>query len=203
MSKRLNRDDIDRWHDYNLHLPSRTIYIGSEATAILPDVDESGTDALMSERAVKNLFILNSISQDPIKIIMNNPGGDWYHGMAIYDAIKQSKAMITMEVSGNASSMGSIILQAADERVMHPHAVMLLHYGSLATDGHVKDVYRTTDEYKRYDAIMEDIYLEQIKRKHPKYTRKQLQDKIRHDCYLSAQEALDLGLIDRVAVFTV
>src|SRR5688572_25841186 len=108
MSKRHTRDDIDKFHDYNIYIPTRTLYMGSEYT---DDTGESGVDALMASRFLKNLSILEAINQEPITIIMNNPGGDWFHGVAIYDAIKAAKSHVTIKVLGMAMSMGAVILQ--------------------------------------------------------------------------------------------
>jgi len=67
---------------------------------------ESGTDAKMAESLIKNLVILENINKEPITIIMNNIGGDVYHGIAIYDAIKACESRVTIKVFGSAQSMG-------------------------------------------------------------------------------------------------
>jgi hypothetical protein len=58
VSKRLIKDDVDRFHDYNLYAPSRTIYMGSEHYT---DDGEGGTDGLMAESFLKNITISISI----------------------------------------------------------------------------------------------------------------------------------------------
>ena len=89
---RINKETLDRWFDYNVDVESRTIYMGS----IQSDMDfESGVNSSMAEYFIKGIHMLESKSVDSIIIIMNNPGGDWYHGMAIYDAIKMSKCHCT------------------------------------------------------------------------------------------------------------
>ena len=128
MTKRVNRDDIDKLHDYDVYIPTRTIYVGSIHVS---DEGESGTDAHMAERLLKNIHILEALNKDPITIIFNNIGGDVNHGLAIYDGIKNSECHITIKVFGHAMSMGSIILQAADERLMSPNASQMIHYGKI------------------------------------------------------------------------
>jgi ATP-dependent protease ClpP protease subunit len=93
---------------------------------------------------------------------MNNPGGDWYHGMAIYDAIKYSSCECTIKVYGHAMSMGSIILQAADHRIMMPNSRFMIHYGYDGKAGHAKIVYKWADEGKRVNWEMENLYLEKM-----------------------------------------
>lgn len=197
MSKRVNRDDIDKFHDYSLYIPSRTIYMGSEHVSD-DDFSESGVEATMAERQIKNLHILDVISEDPITIIMNNIGGDVNHGLAIYDAIKACRSHVTIKVFGHAMSMGSIILQAADERIMSANSSQMIHYGSLGVDKHAKTAYKIVDEFKRIDKWMEKMYLEKIKEKIPHFTTPRLQRMLDHDTFLTAQQSVDLGLADKV-----
>jgi ATP-dependent Clp protease protease subunit len=195
MSRRFNKDSLDQLHDYGLYLPTRTIYMGSE----LVDLDdESGTDALMAEKTIKNLTILESLNNEPITIIANNPGGHVSHGLAIYDAIRACKSPVSMKIFGQASSMGSIILQAADERIMSPQSSQMIHYGSVSLDGEAQTVYKATQEYKRIDKWMEDMYLTHIHEKNPRFTRQKLQSLLKADTYLTAKESVALGLADKV-----
>lgn len=195
MSKRLNRDDIDKWHDSGIYVPTRHIFIGSEQSN--DDMDESGCDYLMAERAIKNLHILESINQDPITILMNNIGGDEYHGFAIYDAVKLCKSHVTIKVMGHAMSMGSIILQAADERLMSPTSRQMIHYGTWGVHDHAKTAQKWAKEGEKIDKWMEQMYLEKIKEKNPKYTLAKLQRLLDHDTFLTAKESVELGLADK------
>lgn len=195
MSRTRDKDYYEYFYDYDIWIPSSTLYLGSVSDV---DGDESGTNYEMTERAVKGLHILDSKADSPITIIMNNLGGDEYHGLAIYDTIKLCKNHITIKARGHAMSMGGIILQAADERQMSANSRLMMHYGSFSFDGNAQDAYRWVDENKKIDKFMEDLFLEKIKEKHPKYTRAKLQEKLNSDYILSAKEALELGLIDKI-----
>lgn len=197
MSKRVNRDDIDKFHDYSLYIPGRVIYMGSEHVND-DDFSESGVEATMAERQIKNLHILDIASDEPITIIMNNPGGDVNHGLAIYDAIRACRSHIIIKVFGHAMSMGSIILQAADERIMSENSSQMIHYGEFAVEKHAKTGYKIVDEFKRVDKWMEKMYLEKIKEKQPHFTLARLQRMLDHDTFLSAKESVELGLADKV-----
>jgi ATP-dependent Clp protease, protease subunit len=197
MSKRVNRDDIDKFHDYSLYIPGRTIYMGSEHIND-DDFSESGVEATMAERQIKNLHILDIASDEPITIIMNNPGGDVNHGLAIYDAIRACRSRIIIKVFGHAMSMGSIILQAADERIMSENSSQMIHYGAFAVDKHSKTGYKIVDEFKRIDKWMEKMYLDKIKEKQPHFTLARLQRMLDHDTFLSAKESVELGLADKI-----
>jgi len=198
MSKRVNRDDIDKFHDYSLYIPTRTIYMGSEHVND-DDFSESGVEATMAERFVKNITILEMASQEPVTIIMNNPGGDWFHGMAIYDAIKTAKSHVTIKVFGMAMSMGGVLLQAADERIISPNAKFMMHYGYMGlSPTHSKIFDKWSDENKRINKEMEQLFLSKIKEKHPDFKLKKLEEMLNFDTILSAQETVDLGLADKV-----
>jgi len=195
---RIARDDIDHWFDFGVSVPSNTLYMGS-AEYDAEGERENGVDFLMAERTIKGLHLLDQKKDKPITIIMNNPGGDVYHGAAIYDAIKGCKNHITIKVYGHAMSMGSIILQAADERIMAPNSKFMIHYGTWGINGsHTKTFQKWAEECKRYDKWMIDMYLERIREKHPKYSRKKVDEMCNFDTILTAKETVDLGFADKV-----
>lgn len=197
MSKRVNRDDIDKFHDYGLYLPNRTIYMGSESYP--EDGSESGVDGMMAERFIKNISILNLTNQEPITIIMNNPGGDWCHGMGIYDSIVSSRCHVTIQVLGMAMSMGGIILQAANKRVMSPNSKFMMHYGYMGMDSnHTKVFEKWAEESKKINLDMEQIFMKKILEKHPDFKLKRLRDMLNFDTILTAKEAVELGLADKI-----
>lgn len=191
-----SRDDLDRFHDYGIHIPTRTIYMGSETSSEFDG--ESGVDFLMAERIVKNLHILDAMGDQPITIIMNNVGGDVYHGMAIYDAIKACRNKVIIHGMGNVMSMATLILQAGDERILSPHAVFMIHHGYDRKDGHVKTVRSWIKFGERFDEILNLIYLDRIRQKKPQFTMKKLDKLLDFDTILTAQEAVNLGLADSV-----
>lgn len=199
MSRRINKDDIDKFFDYELHIPTRTIWCGSVSA---DDGAETGTDFQMAERLIKGLWILDKSApsgEQPITILMNNLGGNEYHCFAMYDAIKACKNHVTIIGIGHVMSAGSIMFQAADERIMTPHARMMIHYGTwFVPEDHPKNVYKTADEGKKIDKIMKDMYLERIREKHPMYTEDELDKLLNFDTYLDPHEAVALGLADKV-----
>ena len=198
MSK-LVKESIDRFYDYDIHVETRTLYVGS--VEIYED-GESGTDGAMAARAIKGLHLLDSSAptgDKPITIIMNNIGGCEYHGMAIYDAIRACKNHVTIIGRGHLMSMGSIIFQAADVRIMAPHCSMMIHYGTADVPrDHPKIVYAWAEQCKKLDLMMENLYLEKIKQKHPNYTLEQVKQDCMFDKFYSPQEAINLGLCDLI-----
>ena len=71
------RENIDRWYDLNLDVDNRTLFMGSVGSD--SEGSESGVDNFMAEYFIKGIHVLESKNDKPITIIMNNPGGDWYH----------------------------------------------------------------------------------------------------------------------------
>lgn len=197
MGRRPSLDNLDRFHDNNLFVPTRTIYIGSEENSI--EDGESGTDGAMAERVIKNLHILESISNDPINIIMNNIGGDVFHGMAIYDAIRACNSRVIIKATGYVMSMGSIIFQAGDERILTPHSVMMIHHGYDSHDNHVKTVRNWVEFGKKFDEVIVQIYLDKIREKNPNFKRNKLDNLLDFDTLLFPEDAVKLGLADKVA----
>ena len=193
---KISKEEIEMFHNYKVWISKRTIYMGSESYD--EEGDESGTDNFMVERFIKNIEILESMNHKPITIIMQNCGGDIHSGMALFDRIKLSPCYVTIKVFGEASSMGSLILQAADLRLMSENAVQIIHYGSFSVGGEAKSAYKFVEEFKRIDRFMEKLYMEKIKKKDPLYKLGRLQRLLSHDTYLTAQKSVDLGLADKI-----
>lgn len=179
------RGNTDYFFDYSINIPKRTIYMGPQ------------TDEEMAEFFLKAMDLLSHSTAD-INIIMNNEGGDEYHGLAIYDSILTSESHITITVYGCAMSMGSWILQAADERVLAPNATVMLHDGSWRLDADFKQARAQMDEAERLNVLMEDTYLAKMQEKDPRMTRTKLRKLLAVDLFLPAEEAVKLGLADRV-----
>ena len=199
MATRMIRDDVDKFLEYDVHLPTKTFYMGSCCDTW--GEGESGTDFQMAERSIKVLHLLDNLPANGsgITIIMNNLGGDFYHGMAIYDAIQNCSAHVTVIATGYAMSMGSIILQAADTRLMMPSARMMIHYGwdSMGA-AHHKDFMSYAEESKKLRDWMETLYVTKIQEQHADFNKVMLADFMNFDRYLSAQEAVDLGQADGI-----
>jgi ATP-dependent Clp endopeptidase proteolytic subunit ClpP len=196
MARRYSKDDIDKFHDYQIWEPDRVLYLGSHHDH---SGAEAGVDYRMAESLIKNLTILDRTLHDTgITIKMNNIGGEVYHGMAIYDAILTCQNNVTIIVYGHCMSMGSLILQAADTRIMTLNSRMLVHYGHTEVSGHPLDVYRTIEEMKSMDDIVNSIYLQRIKQAKPRFTREEFENMIKFECYLSSKQAMELGLCDKI-----
>jgi ATP-dependent Clp protease, protease subunit len=196
--------DLGHIYDCNIDTIKRTVFfmpynnagdIGSAWARDAWEVDDWSAQSL-----IKGLYTLDCLNNKPITIIWLSYGGDWDSGMAIYDYIKNLKSPVALKAYGRIRSMGTILLQACSKRLLSVNCMFLIHYGSAYCGGHQKDVIAFTDSMQKDNVTMENIYLEQIRKKHPKFTREKLQDMMKYDKYMTAQEAVDLGLADKVLI---
>ena len=200
MSRRPNKDHLETLHEYGLYVPTRTIFMDSSSQE---DGEETGVNYFMAVRFCKNLHHLESVSKDPVIIILNTGGGSVDAGMAIYDEIKNSPCHITVVVKGQASSMGSVILQAADERVLRPNASVMFHSGSMPIGGnnaseHISHAKFELARAKKIDQILFEKIAEKYTADGKTITFNKFQDMNNRGKYMNAQEAVDIGLADRI-----
>lgn len=176
----------DTWHSRGVTFSTRTIYFGEEV------------GARHSAQVIKNLHVLEQLSHEPIRLLINSFGGDVYCGLAIHDAIETSKCEVTGVVRGAAMSAASLILQACSKRLMGPSSTQMIHYGTVSADVHAKTFEKYADESARINRKAEEIYLARIREKKPRYSLKMLQDLLDHDTFLDAAQSIDLGLADAI-----
>lgn len=193
------KEDIDRFFDYSCYAPARYLYLGSTNTGDAENEGwESGTDSEMAEYAIKGISYLESVSPRPITIFANNLGGSWEHGMAIYDIIRASRCHITMVALGHACSMGSIIFQAADTRIIARHCTFMIHDGTEELSGHTGNVERWARQIPKLKQRMYEIYRERMRAQTPKITIRAVEKLCILDTIYNAQETVDVGLADWV-----
>lgn len=192
------KEDIDRWFDYSYLSTQRTIYVGSIDAEMESGEGESGTDCQMSEYFLKAMIHLNRISNKPIVVHMNNLGGSWYHGMAMYDAIRASTSHIYGVCWGHAMSMGSIIIQACDSRIVTPHCTFMIHDGTENINGDCKSVEAWAKYATRTRKRMYEIYFSRMREAKPRITIKKIEELCSHDTIFTSREAVKNGLADWV-----
>ncbi len=181
-----------------------------QGDAMLPGMDDTDYKArvvylfgevneYMASKVVKAINRLNK-TKGKITVYLNSPGGCVYSGMAIFDMFRCSKNKITIKVCGIAMSMGAVILQAGHERIITKNSRIMVHVGQTAFGlDHVNNVKKAMEDCEKIDSMVEDIFLEVVKRKKPKMTKVVLhKEMMEFDRYFSAEEALDWGLVDKV-----
>jgi ATP-dependent protease ClpP protease subunit len=151
----INIDTIPDINTYGVDVTNREIYLHSY---IANSEEDPGIDYKMASIFYKNLRMLDTISHDPIIIHMNSVGGSWNDGMTIFDAITICQSYVTIVTYGQAESMSSVILQAADKRVMTPNSYFMCHFGSSLYSGNFLDVQKCAAFEKKGASLMLDIY---------------------------------------------
>ena len=181
-----NKDSIvDQVHDKGLDMRTRTIFLQG-------DVDES-----TYEEFSRNMHLLEKGTGE-ITIKLCSGGGHVSYGWGIYDLIKESKHFVRIIVEAKCESMATIILQAADERIIHKNARMMIHIGTESyEEQHAMDIRRWQGWGDKEEAKTQEIYLEKIREKKPRFTKKKLQDLLTFDTILGPKEAIELGLLDK------
>lgn len=198
MTRKQSYDDAALFMEHNIHIPTRTIYLGS--ASMDENNDEDGVNFILAEQIIKGLHILDGSATDKeIVILLNNPGGSVTEGMAIFDAIKGCKNPVTIKVFGKCWSMGGYILQSADRRVMTQHSSFMLHEGYTGyPSNHPRIVKKWFDYDQKQDKMLFDLYLRKIREVQPKFQAKTLEDMLLFDTILSPEETKALGLCDDV-----
>jgi len=136
-----------------------------------------------------------------VNVVISSPGGGAYYAFAIYDALRElSEKGIKVKavVQGWAASAAAmIVLQAADERIAYPSARFLVHECRRWVFFAVERSSDLKDEVKEMDAITERIF--EIMSNRCKKTREEIHSLIeRKEIWMSANEAKDWGLIDKI-----
>lgn len=141
------------------------------------------------------LFLESEDKNKDIKLYLNTPGGSVTAGLAIYDTIQYVKPDVTTICVGLAASMGAVLLAAGTKgkRFALPNAEILLHQVMGGAEGQATDIkIRAEHILKVRDRINE------ILAKHTNQSLKKIEKDTDRDYFMSAEEAKNYGLIDKV-----
>lgn len=132
---------------------------------------------------------------DTIELHINSNGGSVKEGVAIYNQLKQKKCKeIVAYVDGFAYSIASVILQAADRRIMGLGTSLLIHNMWISIAGNAEDLRKAADDL---DVLMQSnrqIYLEKAT-----ITEEELIDLMNKESYLTPDQAIEMGFADELA----
>ena len=152
----------------------------------------------MSNLIVAQLLFLESENTDKdISLFINSPGGVVTAGMAIYDVMQFIKCDVATYVMGQACSMGSLLATAgaAGKRFMLPNARHMIHQPSGGARGQATDMAIQVEEILKMKKTLTDIY---VKHNSKGKSYEQFAADMERDKFMSAQEALEYGLIDKI-----
>lgn len=178
---------------YGVDLKNRRIYFGVNLDTA--DVNES-TDFTVSavEYAVRALHRMASDAPNkPIEIHMCSYGGDPYAMLRLYDEIHACPSQVKFYGSGAIMSSATWIMAGCDERYLHPNTTVMVHDGSEGFDGKHTDHQIQAAEMKRLQDKLYEIYAENSRMPVEFWA-----DVCQRDLYMSASEAVSLGLADKI-----
>ena len=156
------------------------------------DVNEHSASLLVAQ-----LLFLESQGNEDITFFINSPGGVVTAGMAIYDTMQFIKPDVATVVMGQACSMGSLLATAGapGKRKMLPNARHMIHQPSGGAGGQATDMEIQVEEILKMKKNLTQIY---VNHNSKSKTFEQFRHDMERDKFMSAQEALEYGLIDEI-----
>jgi ATP-dependent Clp protease protease subunit len=182
---RMPGEQYTQWVDiYNRLYRERIIFLGR-------DIDDEIANQIIA-------VMLYLDSEDPgkdIQLYINSPGGMVTSGLAIYDTMQHIKSDVVTICVGLAASMGSFLLSAGakGKRLALPHSRIMIHQPSGGTRGQASDIEIEAREILRIRHQLNNIYADNTGQ-----TLAKIEKDMDRDFFLSAAEAKEYGLIDRV-----
>lgn len=165
-------------------LQNRIVFLNSE-------IDDEVAGSIVAQL----LYLEAADEEKDIYMYINSPGGVITSGMAIYDTMQFVKPRIITICIGQACSMGAFLLSAGDERKSLPNARIMIHQPLGGASGQQTDIEIQAKEIKKLRDVLEKIMSDNTKGKTPLAKMHKLCER---DNFLSAEQALELGLIDQV-----
>lgn len=169
---------------YSRLLNDRIIFLGEEINSVSANLVVAQLLHLESQDAEKD-----------ISLYINSPGGEVYSGLAILDTMNFIKPQVSTICVGMAASMAAVLLSAGakSKRFCLPHSKVMIHQPSGGAQGQQTEIEIVAEEIKKtrreLNQILSDASGQPIEK---------VQADTERDNYLTAAEALDYGLIDRI-----
>ncbi len=151
---------------------------------------------LTSSLIVAQMLYLESVDPDKdISFYINSPGGSVTAGMAIYDTMQFVKCDVTTICIGMAASMGAFLLAAGTKgkRLALPHSEIMIHQPSGGAQGQCSDIKIRADLLLRTRETLNKILAE-----HTGQSYETIERDTERDNFMTAKQALEYGLIDRI-----
>ncbi|HEV7737429.1 MAG TPA: ATP-dependent Clp protease proteolytic subunit [Chlamydiales bacterium] len=155
-------------------------------------------DSASAQDIIRKLWYLDHIAPGkPILFIINSPGGSVDSGFAIWDQIKMLSSPVITLVTGLAASMGSLLSLVAGKgkRLATPNARIMIHQPLIGgvIRGQATDLDIQAKEILKTRAMLVDMYMHATGK-----DRKIIEKALDRDNWMSAQEALEFGLLDKI-----
>lgn len=168
---------------YSRLLKDRIIFIGTP-------IDDDVANLAIAQM----LFLQKEDPDRDIELYINSPGGSVIAGLAIYDTMQILKPDIATLCVGHAMSMGAVLLCGGTKgkRMALPNSRIMIHQGSAGFQGTPSDIDIIAKEVLRYKSLLIDILVE-----HSGQTRDKVEKDVDRDFYMSPDESIEYGIIDK------
>ena len=152
-------------------------------------------DGMSTLTVAQLLFLEAENPKKEISMYINSPGGVVTSGLAIYDTMQFIRPPVSTLCTGQAASMGSLLLCAGhkDMRFSLPNSRIMVHQPSGGFQGQATDIMLHAQEILNLKKRLNEIYV-----KHTGQTYKAIEDALERDKFLTAEMARDFGIVDKV-----
>ena len=170
-------------------------HIRAAADATRIDVyDDIGDGGMFGEGiSAKDFAAQLATVKGPLDVHINSYGGSVKDGVAITSAIRAHSAPTRTIVDGMACSAASVIMQAGDDRIVQPGAMVMIHDASSVVGGNPAEVRKAADELEKFSDNIAKVYADRAGG-----TPEQWRSAMRDETWYTADEAVDAGLADKV-----
>jgi ATP-dependent Clp protease protease subunit len=169
---------------YSRLLKDRIVFLGSQVT-----------DDVANSVVAQLLFLQSDDSKSDIHLYINSPGGNIAAGLAIYDTMQFVNCDVATYCVGQAASMGAVLLCAGapGKRKALPNSRIMIHQPLAGAEGTAEDILIHAKEFMKVKERLNSILI-----KHTGHPLAKIEQDTDRDRFMSAEEALEYGLIDHV-----
>jgi ATP-dependent Clp protease protease subunit len=169
---------------YSRLLKDRIIFLGS-----------SINDEVANSIVAQMLFLQSDDPKSDIHLYLNSPGGSVSAGLAIYDTMQFVTCDVATYCIGQCASMGAVLLTAGAKGKRHalPNSRIMIHQPLAGMEGTAEEILIHVKEFKKVKSKLNGILI-----RHTGHPLEKIEQDTDRDRFMSAEEALEYGLIDRV-----
>jgi ATP-dependent Clp protease protease subunit len=169
---------------YSRLLKDRIVFLGTQVT-----------DELANAIVAQLLFLQSDDPKADIHLYINSPGGSVTAGLAIYDTMQFVNCDVATYCIGQAASMGAVLLTAGakGKRFSLPNSRIMIHQPLAGMQGTAEEIMIHARELQRVKQRMNEILI-----RHTGHSLEKIEKDTDRDCFMTADEAAEYGLIDNV-----
>ncbi|MBX7075308.1 MAG: ATP-dependent Clp endopeptidase proteolytic subunit ClpP [Pirellulales bacterium] len=169
---------------YSRLLKDRIIFLGSQVN-----------DEVANSIVAQLLFLQSEDPKSDIHLYINSPGGSVTAGLAIYDTMQFVTCDVATYCIGQAASMGAVLLTAgeAGKRFALPNARIMIHQPLAGMEGTAEEILIHAKEFRKVKQRLNQILI-----KHTGHAIEKIEQDTDRDRFMTAEEAMEYSLIDRV-----